>query len=301
MAKLYGVHQHHYAIQRELREIQEKLDQETKGAPWHEVFTGPRMTYRTLLGITMQALQQLTGANFFFYYGTTVFQAVGLSNSYVTQLILGGINFGMTFFGLYVVEHFGRRRALISGALWMFMCFMVFSSVGHFVLQPAAMGTSKYHNAGTVMIVFAALFIAGYAITWGPIVWALIGEIYPSRYRAKSMAFATSSNWLFNFLISFFTPFITSAIDYRYGYVFAACNLAAAFVVYFGVIETKGKTLEQIDTMYITHVTPWKSSKWEPPSRDELVTSDDVRRGGSGEKETFATGEKPAQEVEQTT
>ena len=298
MSKLYGVHEHHYAVKRELKEIQEKLDQETHGAPWHAVFTGPRMSYRTLLGITMQALQQLTGANFFFYYGTTVFEAVGLSDSYVTQLILGGINFGMTFFGLYVVEHYGRRKALISGALWMFMCFMVFSSVGHFVLQPASMTSSKYKTAGTVMIVFAALFIAGYAITWGPIVWALIGEIYPSKYRAKSMAFATSSNWLFNFLISFFTPFITSAIDYRYGYVFAACNLAAAFVVYFCVIETKGKSLEQIDTMYITHVTPWKSSKWEPPSDDELVTSEGLQRESSGEKDAYSNGEKPVHEGE---
>jgi SP family sugar:H+ symporter-like MFS transporter len=53
------------------------------------------------------------------------------------------------------------------------------------------------------MITFACLFIAGYAMTWGPIVWAVVGEIYPSRYRAKAMALATASNWTWNFLISF--------------------------------------------------------------------------------------------------
>ncbi|MCJ1311738.1 hexose transporter hxt1 [Agyrium rufum] len=268
MSKLYGVPVHHRAIRRELREIKEQLDSERTG-PWYEVFTGPRMAYRTLLGITLQALQQLTGANFFFYYGTTVFQAIGLSNSYITQMILGGINFGMTFFGLYVVEHYGRRRALIAGALWMFMCFMVFASVGHFILQSMATDTPKAHTAGIVMIVFAALFIAGYAVTWGPIVWCIVGELYPSRYRAKSMALATSSNWTWNFLISFFTPFITSAIDYRYGYIFAAGCFAGALVVYFFVCEGSGKTLEEIDRMYLSHVKPRHSTKWEPAEDKE--------------------------------
>ena len=59
----------------------------------------------------------LIGANFFFYYGTSIFTATGLSNSYVTSIILGGVNFGMTFFGLYVVERFGRRKSLIVGGL----------------------------------------------------------------------------------------------------------------------------------------------------------------------------------------
>ena len=126
------------------------------------------------------------------------------------------------------------------------------------------------------MIVFACLFIAGYAMTWAPIVWALIGEIYPSRYRALAMGLATASNWTWNFLIAFFTPFITGDIDYRYGYVFAACNFAGAFVVYFFVCETQGKSLEEIDTMYILHVKPWKSSKWVPPQGEDLVTTDSL-------------------------
>src|ERR1700712_3707251 len=106
-----------------------------------------------------------------------------------------------------------------------------------------------------------------------PIIWAIIGELYPSRYRAIAMGIATSSNWTWNFLISFFTPYITGAIDYRYGYVFAACNFMGAIVVYFFVCETQGRSLEQIDTMYILHVSPRKSSKWKPPANEELVTA----------------------------
>src|SRR4051812_38208454 len=74
VSKVYGVPENHYEVNREIREIKAKFDVERAGGnhPWYEVFTGPRMTYRVLLGVTLQALQQLTGANFFFYYGTTI-------------------------------------------------------------------------------------------------------------------------------------------------------------------------------------------------------------------------------------
>jgi len=97
-------------------------------------------------------------------------------------------------------------------------------------------------------------------------IWTVQAEIFPSRYRATAMALSTASNWTWNFLIAFFTPFITSAIDFRYGYVFAGCNFAAAVIVYFFLIEGQGKTLEEIDTMYVQHVAPWNSSKWDPPA-----------------------------------
>lgn len=273
MAKLYGVHPNHRVIIQELAEVKEQFDAEmaTKDEPWYEMFRAPRMLYRIILGILLQALQQLTGANYFFYYGTTVFNGAGISNSYVTQMILGGVNFGTTFGGLYVIEHFGRRKSLITGAVWMFICFMVYASVGHFSLNlqdpPATPG------AGKAMVVFACLFITGYATTWGPMIWAIIAEIYPSRYRARAMSMATASNWLWNFLISFFTPFIGGEIDFAYGYVFAGCLFAAVLVVYFGVLEGKGKTLEEMDMMYVMRVAPWKSSKWVPPSPEERITT----------------------------
>jgi SP family sugar:H+ symporter-like MFS transporter len=102
------------------------------------------------------------------------------------------------------------------------------------------------------------------------------------------MALSTASNWLWNFLLAFFTPFITGAIDFRYGYVFAGCNVIAglgkdlplspvlrqrfltALGVYFFVIEGQGRTLEEIDTMYLLGVKPWESAKWVVPDLDEL-------------------------------
>jgi SP family sugar:H+ symporter-like MFS transporter len=110
------------------------------------------MLYRVILGMTILALQQLTGANYFFYYGTTVFASVGISNSYVTQIILGAVNVVCTLPGLWFVEKYGRRKCLIIGAAWMFMCFVVFASVGEFGGHDASGKPAQ--TEGYVLIIF---------------------------------------------------------------------------------------------------------------------------------------------------
>ncbi|KAI1810124.1 general substrate transporter [Poronia punctata] len=263
IARLAGVDQHSTPVNYEIDQIRQKEDEEKAAgkASWIEIFTGPRMFHRTALGIVLQAGQQLTGANFFFYYGTTIFRATGLSNSYVTQIILGSVNVFCTFGGLYVVHKVGRRKALIAGATWIFVCFLIYAFVGSFALDSA--NPQNTPQAGSALIVFSALAIAAFAVTWGPIVWTAVAEMYPSRYRAPCMALATASNWLWNFLISFFTRFITDKIHYWYGMVFAGCCLALVFIVYFFMIETKDRTLEEIDTMYVLGVNPIHSAKWD--------------------------------------
>jgi SP family sugar:H+ symporter-like MFS transporter len=253
LCKVYGTTPNHWSVYTQVEEIQMKLraEDKIKVGPWREfkgMFRAPRMTYRIILGMGLQMFQQLTGANYFFYYGTTIFRSVQI-NSFITQIILNTINFLTTFFGLYMVEHYGRRKSLIAGSIWMFICFMIFASVGHFMLNlddPALTPTP-----GIVLIVFACLFILGFATTWGPMIWTIQAEIFPSRYRAKGMALSTASNWIWNFNIGFFTPFITKAIDFRYGYVFAGCNILGALIVYFFVIEGQGRTIEEIDTAYL--------------------------------------------------
>lgn len=147
--------------------------------------------------------------------------------------------------------------------------FLIFASVGHFSLNRDDPQATE--SSGTAMIVIAAFFIFGFATTWGPMIWTICGELYPSRYRAKGMALSTASNWLWNFLLAFFTPFITGDIDFRYGYVFAACNFLGGLLIYFFVMEGQGRTLEEIDTMYIDKVLPWKSSQWEAPPAEEMA------------------------------
>jgi SP family sugar:H+ symporter-like MFS transporter len=271
MAKLNGVQPNDRLINNEIAEIQEKLDAEIRGGrlPWYGIFTGPRMLYRTLLGIVLQGGQQLTGANYFFYYGTTIFSSTGLSNSYVTSIILGTVNVVATIAGLWIIHNVGRRKAMMAGAVWMAVCLLIYSFVGHFQLDHA--NPSSTPQAGNVMIVFTCLFIAAFAATWGPLVWAIVAELYPARYRAICMALATSSNWLFNFLISFFSTFITDQIDYLYGLVFAGSLVVLFFVVFFFMIETKDRSLEEIDTMYQSGVNPITSERWIAPPQEDTA------------------------------
>lgn len=113
------------------------------------------------------------------------------------------------------------------------------------------------------------------------------------------MAMATASNWLWNFIIEFFTPFITGNIDFAYGYVFAGCLFVAVLVVYLFVLEGKGKTLEEMDMMYIMRVPTWRSSKWVPPPPEERVTTANVldqrtARGLASEEESSKRNQGPA-------
>ncbi|KAK7428471.1 hexose transporter hxt5 [Neonectria magnoliae] len=289
LCKIYGATPNHWAIHTQMEEIEIKLRAEktVKGNPVSEfiaMFHAPRMAYRIFIGVSLQMFQQLTGANYFFYYGTTIFRSVEI-DSYITQIILNTINFVVTFIGLYIVEHYGRRKSLITGSIWMFICFLIFASVGHFSLDRDTPQNTR--SAGIAMIVMACLFIVGFATTWGPMIWTIMSEIFPSRYRAKGMALSTASNWLWNFLLAFFTPFITKEIDFRYGYVFAGCNIIGGLLVYFFVIEGQGRTLEEIDTMYLENVPPAKSAKWVPPPPDEMAR---IRKQAGTDLETAVPG-----------
>lgn len=114
-------------------------------------------------------------ANYFFYFGTVVFAATGLQNSYVTSIILGTVNVAATIAGLWIVMNVGRRKAMMAGAAWMGMCLFIYSFVGHFQLDHA--NPQNTPQAGNIMIVFTCLFIAAFATTWGPLVWTIVGEL----------------------------------------------------------------------------------------------------------------------------
>lgn len=171
MSKFYGVPSDHPVIKEQITEMESKAAAERQVAnmPLSTIFTGPSMLYRTLLGAALQAFQQLTGANYFFYYGNTVFKTTGLDNSYVTQVLLGSVNLACTFFGLWLVSQVSRRKCLIGGALWMCVCFMAFASLGKYKLTGSD-GTND-PLIGKVMIAISCLFIAAFASTWGPLIW----------------------------------------------------------------------------------------------------------------------------------
>jgi SP family sugar:H+ symporter-like MFS transporter len=132
IAKTYGVSRDHPTVVAEIQEIQDAraLEEAAGEVKWHQVFTARTMLRRIAVGMALQALQQLTGANFFFYYGTTLFVNSGrVENRYLVAVILGLVNFGATFGGLYIVEKVGRRKAMIAGALWIGICQLVSSMI----------------------------------------------------------------------------------------------------------------------------------------------------------------------------
>ncbi|GAW06951.1 general substrate transporter [Lentinula edodes] len=273
-----------------LAEIQSNVDFERQSigrSGWIDCFRPQKkVLYRTLLGMSLQSLQQLTGANYFFYYGATVFQSVGISDSFITQIILGAVNFGCTFGGILIMEKFGRRRPLIIGGIWQSLWLFVF----------AAAGTAKVPQdnpgIGKLMIVSACLFILGYAMTWAPGIWILIGETFPTRTRAKQASLATASNWIWNFLLAFFTPFIINAIDFRYGFVFASCNLLGAAVVYLFLYESSDLSLEAVDMMYNDPACkPWTSGRWAPAGYSSRKDIEEQGKAAQAHKD-FAPGEE---------
>ncbi|KAF0267491.1 hypothetical protein FOG48_03497 [Hanseniaspora uvarum] len=229
--------------------------------------TKTKVFQRLVMGVMIQSLQQLTGDNYFFYYGTLVFTAVGLKDSYQTSIIIGIVNFASTCFCLFVVNKFGRRTVLLLGSTTMTVCMVVYSSIGVKKLYPNGRSEAPSKKAGDVMILFTCLYIFCFATTWAPIAYVICAETYPLRVKSKCMAIATGANWMWGFAISFFTPFITSAIHFSYGYVFMGCLVFMTFYVFFTVPETKGLTLEEVNEMWLDGVLPWKSSSWVPSAR----------------------------------
>ena len=258
------------AVTFEVENVQAAVEAErlAGSASWGELFsTKTKIFQRLVMGIMIQSLQQLTGDNYFFYYGTIVFKAVGLEDSFETSIVIGVVNFFSTFVGIFLVGRFGRRTCLLWGAATMTACMVVFASVGVTRLWPHGKGNGSSKGAGNCMIVFTCFYIFCFATTWAPLAFVICSETFPLRVKAKCMALAQASNWIWGFLISFFTPFITGAINFNYGYVFMGCLCFSYFYVFFFVPETKGLTLEEVNTMWEEGVLPWKASQWVPPSR----------------------------------
>ncbi|KAI5925266.1 high affinity glucose transporter ght1 [Camillea tinctor] len=301
IARLRGMRDNlqHPLVEDDLQEMSAVIEKEASAGvgTWYECFTGkissespkaPKVLYRTLLGIFIQIIQQLSGINYFFYFGATIFQSAGIDDPIQTQLILGAVNVAMTFYGLYVVEKYGRRWPLFLGALWQAAWLLVFATIG------TALPPDANKSSGIVMIVSACMYIASFAGTWGPMAWVVIGEIFPLRTRSKQASLATAGNWLGNFLISFLTPIADSGISYAYGYVFVGTNLAAAVVVWFFLFESRALSLEHVDLMYSdTKLKPWSSSKWTPPG---YITRNQ-REEDPGTDQSGSMGKKDENEV----
>jgi sugar porter (SP) family MFS transporter len=221
---------------------------------------------RTLLGIGMQMMQQLTGINFIFYFGTVFFQQLGsIKNPFLISLITTLVNVCSTPIAFWIVERLGRRTILIYGAMGMIVMQFIVGIIG-----VTAGKTDKHnHSAVSAMIAFICLNISFFAATWGPAAWVVIGEIFPLPIRSRGVGLSTASNWFWNCIIAVITPYLVgtgkgdanlgSNIFFMWG---GLCCVSLAFA-YFLVPETKGLSLEQVDKM-LEESNPRTSAKWRP-------------------------------------
>lgn len=280
LARLRGEPQGSDYIQQELTEIIANHEYEMSVIPqtgyfgsWANCFKGGLRNpgsnlRRTILGTSLQMMQQWTGVNFIFYFGTTFFQALGtISNPFLISLVTTLVNVCSTPISFYTVERFGRRPILIWGALGMLVCEFIVAIIG------VTAGRTSENNTAAVqaMIAFICIYIAFFASTWGPAAWVVVGEVFPLPIRSRGVGLSTASNWLWNCIIAVITPYLVGTesgeanlgakVFFMWGSLCTCCFVYA----YFLIPETKGLSLEQVDRM-LEETTPRTSSKWVPHS-----------------------------------
>ncbi|EHK84604.1 sugar porter family MFS transporter [Rhodococcus pyridinivorans] len=233
-----------------VREIRLTLRRESK-ASFGDI-RGPVFGLQPLVwvGITMAVFQQFVGINAIFYYSTTLWKSVGFTEnqSFTTSLITAVINVVMTFVAILFVDKIGRRPLLMTGSIGMFVSLLLaaiaFSQAvgsGEDVELPAPWGALALVGANAFVIFFAA--------TWGPIMWVMLGEMFPNRMRAVALGISTAANWIANFTVTLAFPPLTSAVGlwFLYG-LFAFFALLSFFFVKAKIPETKGMELEEMQS-----------------------------------------------------
>jgi len=260
-----------------IEELEVGIRAENEGgkATWLECFSGRNMLWkRTINGMMLQFIQQLNGQNFYYYYGDTFFQSAGtILSPYSIQAILGGVSVIGTVPALYLIESVGRRRLLLIGAVCQAVCALIAGLVGHFTVPPpgadlsAITLTQRNKQGGDTLIAFAVLHLFSFSMFWGATPWVYLGESFPLRVRPKCIALGSATNWLWNFLLSFFSPRIAARIGPLILLIFCGMLIFGWFYVWLFIPETKGLSLEEVDEMYRAHVKPWQSAGWRPADK----------------------------------
>jgi SP family xylose:H+ symportor-like MFS transporter len=222
-----------------MKEITESLT--VKSAPWFS-FGGLLI----IISILMAAFQQLTGINVVLYYAPKIFQntGTGLDVSLLQTVLVGAVNLIFTTIAIFTVDRLGRKPLLLLGG----------SIMG---LSMAAIGFTFYaERMGIMALIFILVYIAGFAMSWGPVMWVVLSEIFPNSIRG-AMSIATATVWITDLIISWSFPvlddnsWLIEKFHHGFAYwLYAVICLAAVVFVWRLVPETKGKTLEQIEKLW---------------------------------------------------
>jgi SP family xylose:H+ symportor-like MFS transporter len=198
-------------------------------------------------GLMLSLFQQFVGINVVLYYATDIFKGMGLStNAALFQtIIVGAVNLTFTVIAIVSVDRFGRRPLQIVGALVMAVSMIWLGS-------ELALG-----GKGMAALVAMLVYTAGFAVSWGPVTWVLLSEIFPNQIRGKAMALAVAAQWVANYVVSWSFPILNNnpwlVRHFHHGFaywVYGVMSILAALFVWRTVPETKGRTLEQMEALW---------------------------------------------------
>lgn len=200
-----------------------------------------------VIGILLSVFQQFVGINVVLYYAPEIFKTMGsgTDTALLQTIVVGVINMLFTVLAIFTVDKFGRKPLMIIGAVGM-------------AIAMFALGTTFYmENVGMAALIFMLIYVAAFAMSWGPVAWVLLAEIFPNRIRGQAMAIAVAAQWIANYLVSWTFPMMdknTALVEqFNHGFsywVYGAMSVAAAYFVWRFVPETKEKSLEEIEGIW---------------------------------------------------
>ncbi|KAI0022564.1 general substrate transporter [Xylariomycetidae sp. FL0641] len=265
----------------EWEEITTVLQAEREAVGGWKRFIVNGMWKRTMAGMSVQAWQQLSGANVMTYYVGYVFLMAGLSGD--VNLTSSGIQYALfiifTTVTFFFIDNTGRRSLLIYGAIGMGVChFVVGGLLGTYAESvPGGVGGNANVTIKVTgqpahgVIAFSYLLVIIYALTLAPVAWVYAAEVWSVETRAVGMSLAAVANWLFNFALGLFVPPAFLNIKYKVFLIFGVLCLGAAVQAYFTYPETCGKTIEEVETLFAQGAVPaWKTRKGGSRLEEEI-------------------------------
>lgn len=198
-------------------------------------------------------------------------QGAGIGDPLLTASIQYIINVVMTIPAILFLDKWGRRPSLLYGSLGMMVCLLITGTLqGTYGQKREGEAANRYNDGiswiiykqpqvSKAIVAFSYLFVATFAVTWGPTSWTYPAEIFPSKVRAKAVSLATASNWGWNCVLAFAVPPLLWTINWKMYLIFAAFNLGAFVHMFLTAPETKGKTLEEMDEVFDSGRPAWRA------------------------------------------
>jgi SP family sugar:H+ symporter-like MFS transporter len=198
------------------------------------------------VGVGLSVFQQFVGINVIFYYSNVLWEAVGFkeSSSFTITVITSITNILTTLIAIALIDKIGRKPLLLIGSTGMAVTLGTMAVI--FGTAPLVDGKPHLGDvAGPVALVAANLFVVAFGMSWGPVVWVLLGEMFPNRIRAAALGLAAAAQWAANWLITVTFPSLRDLLGVAYGF-YALCAILSGLFVWRWVEETKGKHLEDM-------------------------------------------------------